>query len=153
MQASNLFAEEVDARHENEHVGETGQPVGSRQWGDSEDVEPAKRRSGPGHEPRQDTHVAEGGEQELEAAEPGQVLGAGLQKELSHHRERHRTQDQDHRLSLHHGLPVSCRIRSVSEVRAQGKRTTETHFRNVRTYPKGWSSIRRLDVRAVRLRS
>ncbi len=60
---------------------------------------------------------------------------------------------QDHRLSLDHRLPVSCRIRSVSEVRAQGKRTTQTHFRNVRTYPKGWSSIRRLDVRAVSLRS
>ncbi len=28
-------------------------------------------------------HVPGGGEQELEAAEPGQVLGAGLQKELS----------------------------------------------------------------------
>ena len=53
----------------------------------------------------------------------------------------------------HHRLPASWRMRSLSEVRAQGNSTTETHFRNVRAYPNGCSSIRRLEVRAVTLRS
>ena len=31
-----------------------------------------------------------------------------------------------------HRSPAWCRMRSLSEIRAHGKRTTETHFRNVR---------------------
>ena len=76
MRAANLFAEDVDAREGDQHVVEAGQPVCNRQRRDSENVEPANGRSDPGDEPRQDMHVPAGGEQELEAAERSEVLGA-----------------------------------------------------------------------------
>ena len=97
---ADLFAEEVDAGEGNEHVGEAGQPVGFRQGRDPEHVEPANRPGDPGCEPRQDTHVPGGGKQELEAVAPGQVLGAGLQKELARCRERDGTKSEDYRLCL-----------------------------------------------------
>ena len=77
---------------------------------------------------RSDTRVADGAQQELEPTEPRQMLRPGFQKELAHHREHDRTEDQSERPGLHHQSPVSCRIRSLSVVRAHGKRTTETHF-------------------------
>jgi hypothetical protein len=91
------------------------------------------------------------------------VLGAGFQEELSGRRECHRTENQDCRLSLHishrgthaplrlgrRSAPreggscgsfaalatqmLRCRMRSTGDLRAQRKRTTEDHFRNVRT--------------------
>jgi hypothetical protein len=46
--------------------------------------------------------VTKGGKQEAEPAVPSEVLGAGFQKELSHHRRNHRAQQQGQRLCLHH---------------------------------------------------
>ena len=58
---------------------------------------------------------------------------AALQEELARDRRGHGAEHEGERASLHRQLAVPWRMRSVSEVRAQGKRTTDTHLRKVRT--------------------
>jgi len=98
VQGTNLLAKEQNARDQDEHVGEAGQSVSLRQGRDSKNIEPTEGGRGPGSEPQQNADVTKRGEQESEAAQPRQVMSAGLQKNLARCRKRHRTQNQGQRL-------------------------------------------------------